>query len=226
MLLHRDQAARAAEDQFSNLNAGEYTISLEDANGCILDTLVNIVEPGELFVELGPDMFVHLGDSVTVQAVITNETPISTVKWNQSPNRDSADCCTFAYLPLQSNRHIVTVQDENGCVASDVLNITVRKDRQVFIPNIFNMNSDDPLRSVLMIQGGKDVVKIHKWLIFDRWGDAVFEVQNFLPNDLTHAWNGTIRGEKGQPGVYVWAAEIEFLDGQIETFKGDVTIIR
>lgn len=219
-------ATASSIDQFNNLSAGEYTISLEDANGCILDTLVNIVEPGELFVELGPDMFVHLGDSVTVQATITNETPLSTVKWNQSPNRDSADCCTFAYLPLQSNRHIVTVQDVNGCVASDALNITVRKDRQVFIPNIFNMNSDDPLRSVLMIQGGKDVVKIHKWLIFDRWGDAVFEVQNFLPNDLTKAWNGTIRGEKGQPGVYVWAAEIEFLDGQVETFKGDVTIVR
>ena len=213
-------------DQFSNLAAGEYLLSMEDANGCLLDTLVQIVEPGQLQVELGEDISIHLGDSVNVSAQIMNETPIQTVKWNYSPNRDSLDCCSFGYLPLQSYRHEVIVQDSNGCVARDLVTITVRRDRQVFVPNIFNLNSDNPLNSVLMIQGGSDVVKIHSWLIFDRWGDAVFEVRGFLPNDPTHAWNGTVRGDKGLPGVYVWVAEIEFLDGQKEIFKGDVTIMR
>jgi hypothetical protein len=219
-------ATASSIDQFSNLAAGEYTLSLEDANGCLLDTLLSITEPAELSVELGPDMSVHLGDSVTVQAQIMNETPVADVRWNLAPNRDSSDCCSFNYQPLQTYNHVITVVDENGCVASDVLNVVVRRDRQVFIPNIFDLNSDNPLNSVLMIQGGNDVVKIHKWLIFDRWGDAVFQVDNFLPNDPAYAWNGTVRGSKGQPAVYVWVAEIEFLDGQIETFEGDVTIVR
>ncbi|HOY04530.1 MAG TPA: hypothetical protein PLO67_03945 [Saprospiraceae bacterium] len=219
-------ATASAVDQFSNLAAGEYTLSLEDANGCLLDTLITISEPGELSVELGEDLTVHLGDSVTVQAVIMNETPVAKVDWNLSPNRDSAECCSFSYQPLQTYRHVITVQDSNGCKASDVLNVTVRRERQVFIPNIFDLNSDDPLKSVLMIHGGNDVVKIHKWLIFDRWGDAVFEVRDFLPNDPSKAWDGTVRGKKGNPAVFIWTAEIEFIDGQTEMFEGDVTIMR
>jgi|GEM_PF-374829 len=213
-------------DQYSNLAAGEYAISLEDANGCVLDTVISITEPAQLLAELGADIDVHLGDSVTINAQIMNETPIADVKWNLSPNRDSADCCSFSYKPLQTYRHEITVRDSNGCVARDVVLVTVRRDRQVFIPNIIDLNSDNPLNAVLMIHGGTDVVKVHNWLIFDRWGNSIFEARNFLPNDPAHAWNGNIRGEKGQPAVFVWMAEIEFLDGQTELFEGDVTIVR
>ncbi|MBK8429342.1 MAG: hypothetical protein IPL27_26825 [Lewinellaceae bacterium] len=213
-------------DQYSNLAAGEYSITLEDANGCVLDTVISINEPAELLAELGPDMDVHLGDSVTINAQIMNETPIADVKWNFSPNRDSADCCSFSYRPLQTYRHEVTVRDSNGCVARDVVMVTVRKERQVFIPNIIDLTSDNPLNALLMIHGGTDVVKVHKWLIFDRWGNSVYEARNFLPNDPAYTWNGTVRGDKGQPAVFVWMAEIEFLDGQTELFEGDVTIVR
>jgi hypothetical protein len=219
-------AAGSTIDQYSSLAAGEYAISMEDANGCLLDTLVTISEPAQLLAELGPDLTVHLGDSVSINAEILYETPIAEVKWNLAPNRDSTDCCTFSYRPLETYRHEITVRDSNGCVARDVVTVTVKKDRQVFIPNIIDLNSDNPLSAALMIQGGADVVKIHKWLIFDRWGNAVFEVHDFLPNNPEYAWNGTVRGQKGQPGVFVWAAEIEFLDGQTELFEGDVTIMR
>jgi PKD-like domain len=213
-------------DQYTGLEAGDYAISMEDANGCVLDTLVSVAEPAQLLAELGPDIAVHLGDSVSVNAEIMNETPIANVTWNFSPNRIDTECCSFSYQPLQTQRHEVTVIDSNGCVARDVVTVTVSKDRQVFIPNIINLNSDNPISASLMIQGGNDVVKIHKWLIFDRWGNAVHEVRNFLPNDPAYAWNGNVRGEKGQPGVFAWAAEIEFLDGQMELFEGDVTIMR
>ncbi len=219
-------ATGSTVDQYTGLGAGDYTITMEDANGCVLDTVVQISEPAQLLTELGPDLSVHLGDSVSIHAEIMNETPIADVKWNIAPNRDSADCCSFSYRPLQTYRHEVTVRDSNGCVARDFVTVTVKRNRQVFIPNIIDLNSDNPLSASLMIQGGTDVVKIHSWLIFDRWGNAIFEARNFLPNDPTNAWNGTVRGEKGQPAVYVWAAEIEFLDGQTELFEGDVTIMR
>ena len=218
----------AAPNQFSGLSAGSYTLTLQDANGCLLDTVVAIAEPGPLQVDLGPDITVQLGEEATVTADIAYSTPIQSVTWNYAPNCDSttAYCENFTYLPLQSYRHEITVKDENGCVASDRVNVIVKKDRLVYVPNVFYPGSTDPFNSLLMIQGGTGVVKVRQWQIYDRWGGAVFVVKDFLPNDPAFAWDGKIRGNNENTGVYTWFAEIEFLDGEVELFKGDVTVVR
>ena len=215
-------------NQYTGLTAGSYTLSMEDANGCQLDTVVSISEPAELVVQLGDDILVQLGEEATVTAQIANETPIQSVTWNYAPNCDSlaAQCLTFTYQPLQSYRHEITVKDENGCVVRDLVTVQVSKKRLVYVPNIFNPDSDDPRNSLLMIHGGIGVVKVHKWQIFDRWGDAVFALEDFPTDDPAYGWNGKIRGDDGHTSVYVWFAEIEFLDGEVELFKGDVTLMR
>jgi len=213
-------------NQFTQLSAGEYLVSLEDANGCIIDTLVSIEEPDELIVELGDDVTVQLGEEATVQAQLAFETPIQTVSWNTEVPCDNSNCLEFTYVPDDSRRYILTVTDENGCTQSDFMTLIVRKDRLVYVPNIFNPESDDPLNALLMIFGGTGVVKINNWMIFDRWGGQIFERTNFLPNDPASGWDGKIKGDEGQSSVYVWVAEIEFIDGVVEVFKGDVTLIR
>jgi hypothetical protein len=61
---------------------------------------------------------------------------------------------------------------------------------------------------------------------FDRWGSQVFLRQNFQPNDLAVGWEGRFRGERMNTGVYVFMAEVEFLDGRRELYKGDVFLMR
>ena len=104
--------------------------------------------------------------------------------------------------------------------------VVVRKPRNIYVPNVFNPDSSDPDNSVVQIYMGFDVAKVQKWLIFDRWGDAVHEAQNILPGDSGHAWNGKVRGDSGQLGVYVWYAVVEFIDGEVIEYKGDVTLVR
>ena len=217
-----------ATNQFTGLSAGDYTLTLQDANGCMLDTLVSISEPTELLVEAGPNVEVQLGEEATVEAIITNETPLQSVVWNYAPNCDStlAECLEFTYLPLSSYRHVITVTDVNGCVARDEVLVVVKKDRLVYVPNIFNPTASNAGNHQLMIYGGTGVVRVRQWQIFDRWGSSVFAVQDFLPNDPTFAWDGKIRGNSDNTGVYTWFAEIEFLDGEVQLFKGDVTLIR
>ncbi len=223
-----DGGAGSPTNQYTGLTAGNYTLTLEDANGCLLDTAITISEPSELLVQLGDDVTVQLGEEATVTAQIANVTPLQSITWNYAPNCDSltVPCLDFTYTPLSSYRHEITVLDSNGCVARDQVNVIVRKDRLVYVPNIFKPSSTDPLNNQLMIQGGTGVVKVHQWQIYDRWGDAVFSVSDFLPNDPNYAWDGKINGDDGHAAVYVWFAEIEFLDGQIELFEGDVTIMR
>ncbi|MFT5384348.1 MAG: hypothetical protein ACI81W_001749, partial [Saprospiraceae bacterium] len=49
---------------------------------------------------------------------------------------------------------------------------------------------------------------------------------NFQPNDPTHGWNGKLREEEVNPGVFVYWARVEFIDGEFLIFKGDVTVVR
>jgi len=62
--------------------------------------------------------------------------------------------------------------------------------------------------------------------IFDRWGEEVFVQKNFQPNDDSFGWDGTFRGSPLTPAVFVWVAEVEFIDGEVEVIYGDVTVIR
>ena len=222
-----DGGASSLTNHYPQLSPGTYTLSLEDANGCTLDSSFVIREPKPLTLELGNDLELQLGDSATVAAQLSYSTPLASVLWNDAPNCDTTGFCTeFTYLPTQTHRHTLTVRDLHGCTATDAVTVLLRKDRLVFVPNILDPASVDPDNLHLMIYGGKGVTKVRRWLIFDRWGSAVFSVQNFLPNDPDYAWEGKVRGEQGAAGVYVWYAEIEFADGTVETFKGDVTVLR
>lgn len=213
-------------NQYTGLAAGQYLLSLEDANGCQLDTTITISEPGELLVDLGPDIEVSLGEFATVTAQIAGTVGAKSLRWNYAPNCDSLStlCETFTYQPYDSYRHIATVVDSNGCVARDEVLVIVKKIREIYVPNIFNPISTN--NNIVTVFSGNDVARVNSFFIFDRWGDEVFEQLNFVPNDYSKGWDGTVRGDKGQLGVYVWYCEVEFIDGEIKLFKGDVTLIR
>lgn len=53
----------------------------------------------------------------------------------------------------------------------------------------------------------------------------MFQAKNIPPNDPQYGWNGRTKGQAVELGVYVYYFEVEFTDGRIETFKGDVNIV-
>ena len=64
------------------------------------------------------------------------------------------------------------------------------------------------------------------WHIFDRWGNLVFQAEGFPANDPAFGWNGLFNGQPMNAAVFVWKAEVEFLDGRTEVLLGDVTLLR
>ena len=60
--------------------------------------------------------------------------------------------------------------------------------------------------------------------VFDRWGNAVYRQDDTPVNDYKYGWDGTFRGRYVGQEVYVYAAEVEFIDGQTRLYKGDVLI--
>jgi hypothetical protein len=221
----------SADDQYTGLPAGEYLLTLEDANGCHLDSTITIIDAGQLQVDLGPDISVSLGEFATITAQIQTLLGAQSVIWNYAPNCDTVStfCETFTYQPQGTYRHKIEVIDLNGCIARDELLVLVQKNGQIYVPNIFNPDSE--VNFSLGVHVGIDVAKIKSFNVFDRWGDQVFSLKEYIPTpggepDFGQSWDGNVRGEKGQVGVYVWYCEVEFIDGQTKIFRGDVTLIR
>ena len=119
----------------------------------------------------------------------------------------------------------VQVTDENGCTAEDQIRVFVAKTRNVFIPTAFSPDGDG-INDLFTIHAGADVARIKSFLLFNRWGESVHEAYHFTPNNLAFSWDGRYRGQLLNAGVYVYFAEIEFIDGEVILYKGDVLLMR
>ncbi|MEZ5022394.1 MAG: PKD domain-containing protein [Chitinophagales bacterium] len=113
---------------------------------------------------------------------------------------------------------IVQVVDENGCLNTDTVTVTVIEEicdePNNFIPNAFSPNNDG-LNDVFQIQGS--VIETLQLNIFDRWGNDVFST-----NDLSIPW----KGEELANDVYGYSLEIVCFGGQRFVKSGSITIIR
>lgn len=211
---------------FTGLDAGNYQVVVQDANGCEETDVVSVQEPTEVVVDLGGDVEIQLGDSVYVQAN-SNASNLDTLYWvNGVEDLGCINCNGVWVTPTNSTSFSVFIEDENGCRDEDELFVRVKKDRLVYIPTGFSPGDENGENSVFMIFGGQGVAQVNKFVVAGRWGEIVFSAQNFQPNDPIYGWDGSLRGELLNPGVYVYMAEIEFTDGRVEIYKGDVTLIR
>ena len=80
---------------------------------------------------------------------------------------------------------------------------------------------------MFMIFANNDKVKkINTFQVYDRWGEQVYLAENFDPNDPDYGWDGKLNEERLNPAVFVYWAEIEFIDGVTIIYKGDVTLMQ
>jgi gliding motility-associated-like protein len=117
------------------------------------------------------------------------------------------------------------VVDSSGCRAVDERTVVVQKTRRVFVPNVFKPDADDA-NNLCTVYGGTDVEQVKSFRIMNRWGEIVHEYNNFMPNDGAAGWDGMIKGRKADPAVFVYFAEVLFIDGESATIKGDLTLLR
>ncbi len=213
-----------AEPLFSALAAGLYEMSLLDANQCESVETILINNPSPVVVSLPQDTVIQLGDSLFIQA-LTNVPPgaLDSIMWS---NGNCTNCTGLLVAPLVTTSYSVSVTNLNGCSARDAMEVGVRKDRDVFIPNAFTPNSDGINDRFTIFADTRSVARINVLRIYDRWGEQLFEQFNFPPNDPVFGWDGSLRGKLLNPAVFVYWTEIEFIDGTTELFKGDLTLVK
>ncbi|MDQ3016848.1 MAG: gliding motility-associated C-terminal domain-containing protein, partial [Bacteroidota bacterium] len=209
--------------------SGIYIVSVFDDRGCSADTSYTVMEPNPILVSIGPDdPVIDLGDSLfIVGSVDQSDNLIIMTQWSGTGSMSCDTCAgTFVYNVVPTE-YVWTVTDENGCQGSASILVQVDYDRDVFVPTVFTPNNDgrnDDFR----IYTGPGVQMVNYFNIYDRWGNLVHSEGMMLPNPTgTGNWDGTFDGNALNPGVYVYVAEIEFIDNNTKlVFRGDVTLIR
>ena len=126
---------------------------------------------------------------------------------------------------MQQSNIIKAKVYKGGCIANDDIRVIVEKTRHVFIPNIFSPNADG-INDKLYIFGDSKVVKVKSFVIYDRWGEQVFEADDFVPDGQSGGWDGRFKDKYMNTQVVVYYALIQFNDGAVELYKGDITVSR
>ena len=218
-----------SDDFFDQLTPGDYTITLQDANGCEWDTLISIPAPSAFDIDLGEDIDLEFGEEAVIDANVTlTSDQIDTLIWSPDNILSCVDvtCLEAVVQTFSTVTLTATVWDINGCEASDDIMITVQKGRKIFIPTSFSPN-DDGINDFFYIFGNeRQISRIKKFAVYNRWGNVLYEALDFAPNDESKGWDGRFKNILQNPGVFVYVAEIEYIDGISEILTGDVTLVR
>ncbi len=211
-------------NQFPDLPAGTDTIYIKDSKGCLFSDTVSLHEPEQMEVTLGDDVEMQLGDSLKLLATINIEPNlIDTVLWYPVGGVTGSGL-EVDIKPSETRSYRVKVINLNGCSDEDDIVVKVKKPRNVYIPNAFN--PDGTNNNTFFINAGIDVFKIKSFQVYDRWGTVVWSRFNFSRLESpANGWDGKFRGKTMNPAVFVFSAEIEFVDGITEIYKGDVALL-
>jgi gliding motility-associated-like protein len=209
---------------FGPLGPGTYSIEVTDSNGCEYDRTVTIIEPDSLGVYIGEDIIIQKGQSVEINPLIFGTNVIVSYDWDTSAIALCPGCTNLTLAPEETVRVTLTIVDENGCVATHSKLIVVERDAHIFVPNVISPNGDGK-NDRLVIYAGPEIARFKSLIIFDRWGNFVYENSNFPKNAETIGWDGTLRGKPVQAGVFVYALVAELVDGTEKLVKGDVTVV-
>jgi len=213
---------------FFGVEAGYYTITVQDAAGCEFELNNQVVDdnpPILIDIAQTPSIEILLGDSIQLIPTVTPTLPY-TYNWSPSEGLSCTDCEIPWAAPWETTTYNLLVTDTlDGCTAEEPITVIVDKQRNVYIPNAFTPNGDG-VNDVFHVFGGPGVTNIKVMTLFDRWGELVFEGENLPPSDPTYGWDGRFRDQHMNPGVFVYYIEVEFIDGEVIPYKGDFTILR
>lgn len=211
------------QTSFGPLLPGAYNFDIVDANGCELFRTVVIEEPDSLSVSIGQDTVIVKGDFVRTDPVIFGSLEGLTYVWDTSRVEFSNVNGSLILTPPHTIRLTLTITDPNGCRATDNRLIIVERDPHIYVPNILVPNSS--VNGRLTVDAGPEVKFIKSFVVFDRWGNFIYENKNFEPNTETIGWDGTFGGKPVQTGVFVYFLVAVLQDGSERLVEGDVTVV-
>ncbi len=203
----------------SGIPAGNYKVTVTDANGCRLTEIIPLGTSGSIIVEATPDvMYVNIGTEIPFTV-----TGATTYQWTPAQYLSCDDCDNPVCVPTSSNNYLVIGSNPNGCTGTDTVIVNVYVDcHNLTLPNVFSPNNSGPeVNNTFGLIGTLPCLETYQLLIFNRWGEQVFETQS---TELL--WDGTFKGTPQNSGVYFYRLDMKLVNGEEIKKSGNLTLIR
>ncbi|MBS1742265.1 MAG: PKD domain-containing protein [Bacteroidetes bacterium] len=201
-----------------------YRLIGTDDKHCFSDTAYFPVRVYDIpTVEAGDDKVINVGQQIDLVPTISQDVTVAI--WNPTDAGFRNTWPAQTVMPRTTTTYTLTVRNDGGCESSDIVTVSVIcNGANIFIPNTFSPNGDGT--NDVFYPRGSGVFSIKSERIFTRWGEVVFEKKNFMANDVTAGWDGTFRGKKLNPDVFVYIVEVVCDNSSTLTFKGNIALIK
>jgi gliding motility-associated-like protein len=197
-------------------NSGTYTVTASNG-GCADTAQVNVLVNPTPVVYAGADEIIFSGNAVNLNAAGG-----TSYSWTPSTGLSCSNCPDPVASPTETTTYCVT-SSNNGCSASDCMTVLVKipcNSKELGVPNAFSPNNDGN-NDQFCLQGWSECMNQFSILIFDRWGEKVFE-----STEADFCWDGTFRGKAVDPAVFVYIINASFFNNENVIKKGNITIIK
>jgi hypothetical protein len=215
------------KSEFNNLTGGTYTLLVKDAQGCTTTAEATITVPPLFDITLLPDVLIKIGEAYEINVDVNVPlSEIRSVKWTPSDRLSCDTCLNTIATPLKQTGYEVVAINQNGCEDREYIVIRVDTRLDIYVPNIFSPDVEGENSKLTIYADPSKRLKIKTFQIFSRWGEKVFERNNFDPNLPDLGWDGKFGTVSLNPAVFVWYAISIGPAGDEILLEGDVTLER
>jgi gliding motility-associated-like protein len=163
-------------------------------------------------VSAGGNKAITIGSGTVLNATATGN--ITDITWSPGAGLSNSKILNPIASPSTTTTYTITVQNADGCTASDTATVTVIY--SITVPNAFTPNGDG-INDSWNIKY-LDTYTNCKVQIFNRWGQLLYSSIGY-----TIPWDGTYKGSAVPNGTYYYIIN---LDKSSKPLSGFVTVVR
>jgi gliding motility-associated-like protein len=211
-------------DSVMNLGAGTYSVKVSNSLCSDSSTVVvnDIAGPIASFT-VNPQVAL-LGQTVNCTDMSIGAT---TWNWTFGPSLGTSIIQNpfFSFYNEGTYTIYLTVTDDYACMDSTSRKVTVSAPYTFYVPNAFTPDNDG-INDYFIPKGIYVDEDRYSMIIFNRWGEPVFETQ-----DVNQGWDGrvnttTIESTEVSSDTYIYVIKLYDVNGEYHEYMGQVNLIR
>lgn len=201
-----------------------YTAHLSDSVGCFDSQAdIQIIVNPKPTVEAGPSRSFPYYTHFTISPNYSSN--VRQYEWSPSDSLSCRNCPSPSGIATRLKTYMIKVTSDSGCVTTDHISIAVEcKNAYILMPTAFTPNRDFLNDFYQPVTRGIQAIK--RFTVFNRAGQVVSDMQNFVPNKNKYGWDGKYRGTDQPGGTYVYILEALCETGQTISKNGSFILIR
>jgi gliding motility-associated-like protein len=217
----QDAGATVPLTDLNNItSSGTYYLMAASTSGCSVIRPIDVtVNPLPVFTVTDPAPVVYPVQTVDITSAVNPINGVTYTYWLDSLTKKAV---SNPRAINKRGRYFIRATNQFGCSAIKGVNANIIPPPEpiVYIPNAFTPNGDglNDLLTVKLI-GETSITQLR---VYNRWGQLVYD-----DPDLSHQWNGKLKGIDLPAGVYVWTISgMDTYNKKPFARKGMITLIK